>query len=63
MESDWREIIIPMHGAKRNPRCESEKDNNDGDLGMSKNQAGMKIAHAPCIELRCSRARHKTKVY
>ena len=62
MESDWREIIIPMHGTKENPRGESEKDNNDGDLGMSKNQAAVKIAHAPCIGDTCSRARHKTTV-
>jgi hypothetical protein len=60
MESDWGETIIPMRRAKKNPPDESEKDNNDGDLGMSKNRAAAKIAHGPCIRRDCPQAGQKT---
>jgi len=46
---------VPL--AKRNPRADSEKDNNDGDLGMSKNQAARKLAHPPSKDDPCTQTR------
>jgi hypothetical protein len=43
--------------AKGNPRADSEKDNNDGDLGMSKNQAARKLAQPPSKDELCPQTR------
>jgi hypothetical protein len=42
-ESDRRDAIIPAHKEKKKSALKREKDNNDGDLGMSKNQAAQKL--------------------
>jgi hypothetical protein len=53
-------ITLPRR-AKQNPPVESEKDNNDGDLGMSKNQAAPEMpvrraSHGPA----CKQGAEKT---